>query len=81
MGVGFLSLPLQLHRAVRRRQRDEAPPKAAEAGGAPAAARPRAARPGSARPGPAQAARGTDPPAAGGPDAAPGLGEESARPA
>lgn len=45
-GVGFLSLPLQLHRAVRRRQRDEAPPKAAEAGGAPAAARPRDARPG-----------------------------------
>lgn len=42
--MGFLSLPLQLHRAMRRRQRDAAPPKAAEAGGAPAPARPRRQR-------------------------------------
>lgn len=42
-GVGFLSLPLQLHRAMRRRQRDAAPLKAAEPGGAPA---PAPARPG-----------------------------------
>lgn len=51
-GVGFLSLPLQLHRAMRRRERDEAPPKAAEAGGAPgasAASRPPRRGPGGER--------------------------------
>lgn len=48
-GVGFLSLPLQLHRAMRLRQRDEAPPKAAAAGAAAAGAAPAAAR---LRPGP-----------------------------
>lgn len=53
-GVGFLSLPLQLHRAVRRRQRDEAPLKAAEAGGAPAA------RLGTARPGRGGERRGAE---------------------
>lgn len=82
-GVGFLSLPLQLHRAMRRRERDKAPPKAAEAGAAPAAARARAALPSPARPRRPAGHGGTDRGGCRGTGCCPrrrGSGEKSTRP-